>query len=64
MVLKQNGRRQEKLVAAVFSAYVQGDVKPITGGLLNSTAPFTPFHVGVRFGTLHICNADPYLVEC
>jgi hypothetical protein len=51
VVLKQNGRRQEKLVAAVFAAYAQGDVKPITGGLLNSTAPFTPFHVGVCFGS-------------
>jgi len=52
VVLKQDGRRQEKLVAAVFAAYAQGDVKPITGGLLNSTtAPFTPFHVGVRFGS-------------
>jgi hypothetical protein len=41
----QGDRRQEKLVAAVFAAYTQGDVKLITGGLLNSTTPFTPLHV-------------------
>jgi DNA repair/transcription protein MET18/MMS19 len=40
-----NDARQEKLVAAVFAAYTQGDVKLITGGLLNSTIPFAPLHL-------------------
>ncbi|KAG2068710.1 hypothetical protein BDR04DRAFT_1206804 [Suillus decipiens] len=40
-----NVAQQEKLVAAVFAAYTQGDVKLITGGLLNSTTPFTPLRL-------------------
>ncbi|KAJ8590123.1 ARM repeat-containing protein [Rhizopogon salebrosus TDB-379] len=40
-----NVARQEKLVAAVFAAYMQGEIKPITDGLLNTTAPFAPFHL-------------------
>ncbi|KAG2141268.1 ARM repeat-containing protein [Suillus clintonianus] len=39
-----NTARQEKLVAAVFAAYTQGDVKLITSGLLNSTTSFAPLH--------------------
>ncbi|KAG1780953.1 Dos2-interacting transcription regulator of RNA-Pol-II-domain-containing protein [Suillus placidus] len=40
-----NVARQEKLVAAVFAAYTQGDVKLITGGLLNSSTPFAPLYL-------------------
>ncbi|KAG2150264.1 Dos2-interacting transcription regulator of RNA-Pol-II-domain-containing protein [Suillus bovinus] len=40
-----NVARQEKLVASVFAAYTQGDVKQITGGLLNSSTPFAPLHL-------------------
>ncbi|KAG0699928.1 RNAPII transcription regulator C-terminal-domain-containing protein, partial [Suillus ampliporus] len=40
-----NVARQEKLVAAVFAAYTQDDVKLITDGLLNSTTPFSPLHL-------------------
>ncbi|KAG1887770.1 Dos2-interacting transcription regulator of RNA-Pol-II-domain-containing protein [Suillus subluteus] len=39
-----NVARQEKLVAAVFAAYTQGNVKLITGGISNSTTPFAPLH--------------------
>lgn len=44
-VIDKGGRRQEKLVTAVFAAYTQGDTKLITGGLLNSDTPFAPLHV-------------------
>jgi hypothetical protein len=44
-VIDKGGRRQEKLVTAVFAAYTQGDTKLITGGLLNSDTPFVPLHV-------------------
>ncbi|OJA09726.1 hypothetical protein AZE42_08802 [Rhizopogon vesiculosus] len=40
-----NVAQQEKLVTAVFAAYMQGDVKPVTNGLLKPIAPFAPFHL-------------------
>ncbi|KAG1876711.1 ARM repeat-containing protein [Suillus subalutaceus] len=40
-----NVAQQEKLVAAVFAAYTQGNVKLITGGISNSTTPFAPLHL-------------------
>ncbi|KAG2110359.1 ARM repeat-containing protein [Suillus discolor] len=46
---------QEKLVAAVFAAYTQGDVKLITGGLLNSATPFAPLHVSATL-TFPLCT--------
>jgi len=57
----QGDRRQEKLVAAVFAAYTQGDVKLITGGLLNSTIPFAPLHVSATLTFPYIRNVCFYL---
>lgn len=53
--IDKGSRGQEKLVAAVFAAYTQGDVKLITNGLLHSATPFAPLHVSATL-TFPLCT--------